>query len=239
MEHIEHAAYGGLLKPGDRLPTERELAARLGVSRACVREAVRALELRGLVEVRRGVKGGQFITKLNSRVLARELGVLFRLHRMAVADFAETRLIIEPEVARLAALRATAADLHALQEVLDARAAAAAAGKPLHTLDVAFHRRVAEAAGNPLQTFLIHTLMDLESDVIRSGHALGVEEQAQVGLAHRQLFAALAARDSHRAHSLMRAHLSDLRQRLARAEGRKAAAGGAPEAARLRRQAGA
>ena len=218
VEQIENAACAGQLKPGDKLPTERELAALFRVSRTCVREGIRALELRGLVEVRRGVKGGQFIRSADSRVLARGLVMLVRHHPLVPADFAEARVMIEPEVARVAAIRGTSADLQELGSMVDSRARLAARSEEAQTLDIAFHRLVAQATKNSVQILVVNTLMDLETDVIRSRLLLNDEEVIKVAAAHRRILAALAARDANGSAMRMRAHLVELQRCLARAE---------------------
>ena len=217
VEQIENAAGAGQLKPGDKLPTERELAALFRVSRTCVREAIRALELRGLLEVRRGVKGGQFIRSADSRALATGLLMLFRSHPMVPADFAEARVMIEPEVARIAAIRATNADLQELGSIVDSRARLAARSEEAQTLDIAFHRLVAQATKNSVQILVVNMLMDLEANVIRSRLLLGDDEAMKIATAHRRILSALAARDANAGAMRMRAHLVELQRCLARA----------------------
>ena len=219
VAQIESAACDGQLKPGDKLPAERELAAQFRVSRTCVREAIRALELRGLVEVRRGVKGGQFIRSADSRTLAAGLAMLFRSHRVDPAELAEARAMIEPETARLAALRATAAELRQLATLLEERLRLTAQGPDAHDLDLTFHRLVAQATHNSVQVLVANTLMDLEANRFRVGLRLGADEAVRVGAAHRRILSALTARDGHGAASRMRAHLMEIQRALARAAG--------------------
>src|SRR5437667_5601093 len=109
--HIERAMYEGALANGDRLPSERELGRRFGASRVAVREALRALEHRGMLEVRQGSCGGHFVRELDAGVMARDFRTLLRLGRVTAAQLTEARLIIEPEMARLAAERATDLDV--------------------------------------------------------------------------------------------------------------------------------
>lgn len=216
VEQIENAAGAGLLKPGDRLPTERELAALFRVSRSCVREGVRALEFRGLVEVRRGVKGGQFIRSADPRALAKSLVLLFRAQPLLPTDFAEARVMIEPEGARVAAARATSADLDELRQVVEKRTGLAAGSAGARELDITFHRRVAYMTKNAVQSLVVNTLMDLESSVIRSSLLVSDEDGAKIVLAHRRILSALVVHDGNAAYTRMRAHLVELQQSLAR-----------------------
>src|SRR5947207_1436663 len=126
-EHIvaqfERAIYEGRLAHGDKLPPERQLVREFGASRVAVREALRALEHRGLVEVRQGSAGGYFIRELDATTVVRDLSTLFRLGRVSLVQVAEARALLEPESARLAAARATDHELKRLGECLETRPA--------------------------------------------------------------------------------------------------------------------
>jgi len=107
----------GRLKPGDKLPAERDLALRLGSSRTAVREALRTLEMAGVIELRKGVKGGAFIREGDPAVVTRSFGDMVHLGRISLADLTEGRVIIQDAVVRLACERATEADFRALAQV--------------------------------------------------------------------------------------------------------------------------
>src|SRR5438477_49489 len=162
VAQIERAIYEGRLAHGDKLPPERQLVREFGTSRVAVREALRALEHRGLLEVRQGATGGYFVRAADTGLLLRDLHTLLRLGRVSVAHLLEARLLVEPDVARLAALRASDADLKRLHQALDERTEVGPSGTPWRILDLGFHRLVAEAAKNPVHTLLTHALMDLE-----------------------------------------------------------------------------
>ena len=101
VAHIERALYDGQLACGDKLPSERELGRRFGASRVAVREALRALEHRGLLEVRQGSAGGHFVRAADASVVSRDFRTLLQLGRLTATQLAEARFIMEPEVARL------------------------------------------------------------------------------------------------------------------------------------------
>src|SRR2546429_9348945 len=124
VAQIERAIYDGRLAHGDKLPPERQLVREFGASRVAVREALRALEHRGLVEVRQGSAGGYFIRELDATTVVRDLSTLFRLGRVSLTQVAEARALLEPESARLAAARATDHELKRLGEGLESRTAA-------------------------------------------------------------------------------------------------------------------
>src|SRR5439155_1381642 len=129
-----------------RFPRAREFAA----SRVAVREALRALEHRGLVEVRQGSAGGYFIREVDDTPVVRDLSTLFRLGRVSLAQLAEARALIEPESARLAASRITDHELKTLGACLEARTQAGLTSRRRRGLDAEFHRTVVAAARNPV-----------------------------------------------------------------------------------------
>ena len=214
VAHIERAIYDGRLSSGDRLPSERELCRRFGTSRVAVREALRALEYRGLLEVRQGSAGGHFVRAMDASVVSRDFQTLLRLGRVTAAQLTEARLMMEPDVARLAAERATDLDVKELHAALDERGAVVAAGRDPRNLDLDFHRRLAVAARNPVHAVAIHTLMDLESEMVAPRGLLADADRAEVEAAHRALVAALEARAGECAREVMRAHIADVQRRL-------------------------
>src|SRR5438477_12839933 len=148
VAHVERAIYEGRLRQGQKLPPERQLARDLKASRVAVREALRTLELRGLVEVRQGSTGGYFVREADDRALVRDFATLFRLGRVSRAQLIEARRLIEPEVAFLAAQRASDAHVKQLTAAVEQRDAAAAGGGEPRAFDLEFHRVLSDAARN-------------------------------------------------------------------------------------------
>ena len=118
VEQIQAAILGGGIAPGDKLPPERELVDVFGTSRPTVREALRVLEQKGLIEIRLGVRGGAYVRTPNSELMAENLAMLIRTESVSLAHLAEFRQGIEGLVAGLAALRATANDIEILNELV-------------------------------------------------------------------------------------------------------------------------
>jgi GntR family transcriptional repressor for pyruvate dehydrogenase complex len=212
VAHIERAIYEGRLLSGDKLPSERELGRRFGASRVAVREALRALEHRGLLEVRQGSLGGHFVRPVDASVVSRDFRTLMRLGRLTAAQLTEARLMMEPEVARLAAERATEIDVKELHAALDERFAVVAGGRAPRDLDLDFHRRIALAARNPVHAVAIHALMDLESEIVAPHGLLADDDRAEVEAAHTALLRAIAARDGDAASRIMREHIADVQR---------------------------
>ena len=99
IQQVENAILGGELQPGDRLPSEREFRQMLGVGRGTLREALRVLEQKGLIEIRTGVKGGVFVKELTADPMTADLALFFRAHRVTLADVARFRADAEGLIA--------------------------------------------------------------------------------------------------------------------------------------------
>ena len=216
VAHIERTIYEGRLRQGQKLPPERQLARDLKASRVAVREALRTLELRGLVEVRQGSTGGYFVREADDRPLVRDFATLFRLGRVSRAQLIEARRLIEPEVAFLAAQRATDSDLkHLLAAVEQRDAEAASAGDP-RRFDLEFHRLLSDAARNPVHAAITHALMALEAEVIVPQVQMTGADSAEVNAAHRRILEAVSARKAGEARVIMAAHIEEVQASLNR-----------------------
>jgi len=216
VAQIERAIFEGRLQQGDKLPAERQLVREFGASRVAVREALRALEHRGLVEVRQGSAGGYFIREMDAGPVVRDFQTLFRLGHVSLPQLVEARALIEPESARLAAVRATEPDINAVLAVLEARADTGAPGRRRRSLDAEFHRLVAAAARNPVHGVVTHALTALQSTVAGGRPDLTADDDAAIVSAHRAVYEAIAGRDPDAARAAMYAHIIDIEQRLGR-----------------------
>lgn len=153
-------------------------------------------------------------------VLAKGLEALPELADVAVSQFGEVRLLLEPEVARFAAERATDAELNAIQDALEHRQSRVTAGEDPRWLDIGFHRLVADAAHNPVYAVIMHALMDLEAHVVMPAIVLSAGDNEQVRAAHARVLEAIVSRDGNRAHAAMRAHIVDVQRRMEEIEAR-------------------
>jgi len=195
----------GELGPGDRLPKEADLAARLGLSRNSLREAVKALTLVNVLDVRHG--DGTYVTSLDSAHLLDALSFMVDLHQDdSVLRFFEVRRLLEPGVAALAAVRIDADQLADLRELTDSLAP----GADVDTLvanDLRFHRGIAEATGNAV----VCSLLDgLSGATQRARVWRGVTESGAVERTlaeHTAIIDALAAGDAEAARAWMTAHI--------------------------------
>lgn len=210
VEQIERRILTGDLKVGDQLPPERELAEHFGVSRTAVREAVKALRQKGLVEVQPG--RGTFITNGTSQAMRHSLGLMIKIGQAdGTSNLVEVREIFEPEIAALAATRADEEDIAALREAVTAMDAALEDADAFVEADLDFHLALAEATQNALVPTLIDSIVDLLREQ-RKRIAL-VEGGLQRGqFHHKRVLDAIIRHDPEAAREAMRAHLQQVRQ---------------------------
>jgi len=159
VRQIKTLVQEGKLKSGDRLPPERDLAERFKVSRTSVREAFRALESMGLLEVRPGE--GTFVREISVESLIEPLALVILTQREAVGELFEARRLLEPAIAGLAASRATEDEIHEMERILEEQAKEVAAGRTGLAQDAAFHATIAGSAHNRAITRIVNALMDL------------------------------------------------------------------------------
>ncbi|GGQ23223.1 FadR/GntR family transcriptional regulator [Streptomyces roseolilacinus] len=210
IEKIKEMIVSGALRPGDRLPKESELAARLGLSRNSLREAVRALSLIRILDVRQG--DGTYVTSLDPQLLLEALSFVVDFHRDdTVLEFLAVRRILEPAATAMAAHRIGAAELDALDSALDALGAEPAVDD-LVAADLDFHRRIAGASGN---TVLCSLLDGLAGPTTRARVWRGLTQEDAVGRTlyeHRAILAALRDRDAEAARSWATVHVASVEQ---------------------------
>lgn len=209
VQQIEESIVKGSLKPGDQLPAERELAQRFGVSRTAVREAVKALREKGLVEAYSG--RGTFITDGTTQAVRQSLDLMVKIGQAeGSSHLAEVRAILEPEIAALAAVRIQDPELATMR---DAVAAMDKAGRDPETYieaDLDFHLALAEGASNPLILSLLDSIVGLlREQRLRIFRVPGGPERGQ--LHHKRILDAVERHDSEGAREAMRAHLTQVR----------------------------
>ncbi len=214
------------LRPGDRLPAERELARRLGVSRPVLREALRALALMKVVDIRQGT--GTYVTSLEPRQLISHLDFAFSSDTVALAKVFEARRVVESGNVRFAAQRLSSDDLDRLAVLLGQLSGSLDDPDRFSELDIAFHDAICAAADNfMLAQFM--TIVDTLGRVSRQRTG-GRREVREVAVEdHRRILEALRGRDADAAERAMRAHLDHIEAALrALDDGLLASGTGAP-----------
>lgn len=202
----------GVLQPGTKLPPERDLAPRFGVSRSSLRHALKALEHMGVLYQRVG--DGTYVRESCEEILSRPLELLILLDGITASELLETRLIVEPELAARAAERATSSHLEALHATIEEMRKQKDQHR-LTELDIAFHEGIFVASGNRLSQRIFPIIqramlrsMAITSTLVDAEHTLGF---------HRPIYDALYRRKPREAREKMIEHLQDARTLLAKA----------------------
>ncbi|MEV4429396.1 FadR/GntR family transcriptional regulator [Streptomyces sp. R-07] len=210
IEKIKAMIVSGELGPGSKLPKEADLAERLGLSRNSLREAVKALSLIRVLDVRQG--DGTYVTSLQPQLLLDTLGFVVDFHQDdTVLEFLEVRRILEPAAAAMAARVMPDEGIAALREVLDDLAEDASL-EELIANDFAFHRAIAVGSGN---TVLCSLIEGLSGPTARARTWRGVTEEGAVERTrqqHRAIFEAIAGRRPDLAHSWATVHVAGVEQ---------------------------
>lgn len=193
---LEHDIVDGALAPGERLGTKEQLRVRFGVAVATVNEAIRMLEMRGLVEARPGPGGGVFVAAPSARVRLSHLVLGFKWEDADYSDCLVVRNALEPLVCRDAARRGDAADIRGLDRTVDAMEAAARDAAEFLRLNWQLHREIARLCRNaPLQTIYLTLLDFVEQGLEEVAPDPDFDASTSVE-AHRALVAAIASRDA-------------------------------------------
>ncbi len=197
----------GKLQPGDRLPPERELAETFRVSRSSLRDAIRTLELMGMVEARQGE--GTVVRDLTPESLVVPLATVLVRKRELVAELLDVRRMIEPGLAARAARHATPEEIAELEEILRRQEARMRQGEPAVEEDSQFHYAIARAARNRVVLKVLDVLMDLlRESRARSLQVLGRQERSHAG--HRRILRAIQKHDAAAAEAAVRRHLGEI-----------------------------
>ena len=206
---IERFIVEGGLKPGDKLPPERELAEMFQVSRSSLRDAIRTLELMGLLEPRQGE--GTVVCDLSADSLVNPLSALLVRKRALVAELLDVRKMLEPPLAGRAARNASPEEIAYLEDILRRQGEKVRRGELAIEEDSEFHYNIAVAAKNSVVLKVLDVLMDLLR--VSRERSLQVEGRLQKSFAgHRRIFSAIRRRDVAAAEAAMRQHLEKIEE---------------------------
>lgn len=237
VRRIKKQISDGRLGPGEKLPAERDMARQFKTSRVSVREAYRSLEELGLLLIRRGAEGGAFIGELDHGPVLRSLSLMLGLGKTSHQELTEARMLIEPPIARLAALRAGPDDIRLLEQALAEEEDALHSRGPFRPTGSKFHRALGACARNLPLAVLMNALADLTAG---TASALDVKVRArhrQTNCAyHRRIFEAVRRHDDHDAYTIMVQHVGDIQRRVNRTIKHQLATGGASAGERKTRR---
>jgi GntR family transcriptional regulator, transcriptional repressor for pyruvate dehydrogenase complex len=197
------------LRPGDKLPSERELAETLAVSRSSIRDAIRSLELAGMVEPRQGA--GTIVRELTPNALVNPLANALKRREVLMGELLDFRKILEPPLAARAATHASDDEISEMQDILDRQERQLRQNQGTINEDSEFHYAVAMASGNSVVLKVLDIIMDLLRDTRE--RSLQVEGRPQKSLAgHRRILTAIKRHDAEAAKAAMRRHIEDVEE---------------------------
>lgn len=216
IDQIRNAILQGKIAPGEKLPSSSELMDKFDVSKATLREALRTLEYMGLIDIRKGAKGGLYASKVESKVSRDSLINFFHFQSVSVQNLSEVRKILEPYAAKVAAHKISAEDMEALSEMNQRCTDALAKGKhdKISMELINFHRVIAQCTENPILIFILKFVEDLlqeAKDQLRPDKHFF----QSVVEAHKKIVDALQDRDAERAWDEMYKDVSQVEERLA------------------------
>lgn len=216
-QQVEGLIVDGALKAGDRLPSEKELTEKLGVSKTVVREAIRTLAAKGLVEVRAG--SGTYVRDFGLDVMKEPMSLLLKSRALKVEDIREVREVLEVKIAGLAAERAQADDIEAMTGTIRSLSKRKLTSTEFAEIDVAFHNCLAAAANNPLFTALADSLNEVMIEVrVQAFGVLGEARSVRDAIFyHSRILERVKARDPDGARRAMEEHLAQGQQVLRQA----------------------
>ncbi len=208
VEQLKAMITRGELKPGDRLPSERDMAESLGVSRASVREALTTLEAIGILEIKSGE--GTFVKQTSQAETFAPLALLLEVEHISVDQMMEVRRVLESEMAALAADRATPENLQKIEELLDLMKAARSIQEAVEA-DLRFHFAIALATQNTILLRLMNTIADLMHHTFRSDREkiyTDVQMSRQIIAQHETIYLAIKDHNPQLARDKMLKHIN-------------------------------
>jgi len=217
IDRIRTAILEGKLKPGDRLPPEKELGDQFGVSKQTMREALRALEHLGLITMRKGSGGGAFIVEVDEQVVVQSLANYLYFKNLTIENLSELRRIMEPHAAGLAAERIQPEDLEQLGRINDRtrRSITDQDWQEVTRSEVEFHRLIARQTGNPILILMIdftETLLEDFKKILQPDKAF----MNRVLASHETIHQAIGSGDAATAAAEMLKHVVEVEDHLSR-----------------------
>ncbi len=215
VNEIKKAILSGRYKTGDAIPSETELAKQFGVSRPVIREGIRVLQSRDFLEIRRGTTGGAFVRDLYKLPFMEDFADLIRYRRVRVEHLSGARLLLEPEVCRLAARNATQKQLREMNTLLDSYGLIKERDK-LDMMYSMFHRLIGRACGNPIYSMIMENIMDFTESFIKT--IKPVTTIIHNDSDHYEILKALSARDPKKAAEVGTRHAMDILKKMKKLE---------------------
>lgn len=208
-DRIKEQLASGQLKTGDKLPSERDLAEKFGTSRSAVREALRSLERSGVVELRKGVKGGTYIAQMDSSVVSQSLTDLLQFGDISIEDLTESRAIVQDAVIRLACQRGTVEDFDIIERNIEKTELLTQEGSLTERRArlLEYYRLLGRATHNSVMTLLVGGVTDLVLKLLERDQTRPLAKTVST---QRRILAHLRRKEADQAAELMTTHLKKL-----------------------------
>jgi GntR family transcriptional regulator, transcriptional repressor for pyruvate dehydrogenase complex len=222
VNQIRKAIFEGVLKPGDKLPSDKELIDNFGVSKGSLREALSSLEVLGLLEIRKGAQGGAFVTEVDTEKAKEGFSNFLVFRDLSLQNLFDVRLILEAHIAECAAAIITEDNLQKMEQILQETRDALQNDLPLNYRgkEVSFHLIIAKATQNPLLIFLLDFV---ESLLLDAKEILNPDRDfsKKVLDAHEHIYKALVARDANEARNAIIQDIKEVQEALLRIQKEK------------------
>ena len=205
---IKDTILSGSMKSGDRLPPERELVEHFQASRISIREALKSLETSGLLAIKPG--SGVFVAEINSKPMSESLSSILRIQKTSINELTEARIILEPNIARLAAERITARELATLEQNIEESLRVLKSHSPAPEQNIRFHSLIAEATHNPVVTLTMNPIFDVLTEMnleIKGSLPERIELSRDALEYHKKILKTFRERDSQKTYELMLEHI--------------------------------
>lgn len=217
---LKESIIDGVFKPGEKLPSERELVDQFQVSRVTVREAMKSLRRSGLIEVRRGGNAGAYVCELNADAIIENFQNLVRMGRVDFHHLIQARIYMEPNTAHTVALKRTSEDIANLKKLLDkADKLTETSCRQARLLNVRFHCEIAKISRNPIVIFITESITQAFSKMLidKTSKSIQREDVRELIRQHREILKAIIDRDEAAAYEKTRLHLEKTRRMYERA----------------------
>jgi GntR family transcriptional repressor for pyruvate dehydrogenase complex len=214
---IKNTILSGAIKSGDRLPPERELVEHFQASRISIREALKNLETSGLLAIKPG--SGVFVAEINSKPISDSLASILRIQKVSIKELTEARMILEPNIARVACDRVTPEKLQKLEENIAGALVAIGSNASARAKNIEFHSIIAESTRNSVLSLTVKTLLDVLQEMsseLVDDSPKHLEIASETIKHHKKILEALKSRDAEKVFALMRKHILQIQGSLER-----------------------
>jgi GntR family transcriptional repressor for pyruvate dehydrogenase complex len=213
VNQIKKSVIDGVYKPGEKLPSEKDLLEMFSVSRGSLREALKSLERMGFIVVKTGVLGGAYVTDRGVHAFSKNLYDFMQMNKVSLQEIMEMRAAIEPGMAALAAERSTEEDIQRLETLIALRQKSIELNRIPIVVTIDWHQEVAKASKNQMFCVLIDASAMMLNDEFKK-ISLSLEDHRSILDFHKKVTACIKKKDAKTAYMIMEKHVVDVSKRL-------------------------